>query len=138
MNGTNISPVTGTMTGISQLKKISPYEKNQAETMSNQSKDIAVTGLGDTVVSGQKGSWLKVSGVDFSKGISSCTVRASSSSGAAIKICTGGTSGDVLGYVEVPAGGMTEITVPVNSTTGTKDVYFVFSGSINLDTWQFA
>ena len=138
MNGTSINSVTGTMTGISQLKTISPYQKNQAETMSNQSNDISVTGLGDTIVSGKSGSWIKVSGVNFAKGSSQLTVRASSVSGAALKICTGGTDGEVMGYAEIPAGGMSEITVPVNSVSGTKDIYFVFSGSLDFDYWQFS
>ena len=138
MNGTQFQPVTGTMTAISQLKSINPYQKNQAETMSSQSNDISVTGLGDTVVSGQKGSWFKVSGVDFSKGIFNLTIRASSANGAALKVSAGGTDGTVLAYAEIPAGGMSEITVPANAFSGKDDIFFVFSDNVNLDYWQFS
>ena len=137
MTGDKINPVTGTMTGIPQLKKVSPYQTNQAEMMSSQSKDISVSGLGDTTVSGGKGSWLKVSGVDFSNGAKTMTVKASSASGAAIKVGTGLT-GDAVAYAEIPAGGMTEITVPVlNAPSGSKDLYFLFSGDITFDSWSF-
>ncbi len=138
MNGDKINAVTGTMTGIAQLNKLNPYQTNQAEMMSNQSKDISVSGLGDTAVSGTKGSWLKVSGADFSKGAKTLTVKASSKSGAAIKVAAGLT-GSAVAYAEIPAGGMTEITVPViNAPSGTSDLYFLFSGDITFDAWSFS
>ena len=129
---------TGTMKGVSQIETLDPYQKVQAETMSNQSKGISVTGLCDTVVHGGKGDWIKVSGAAFSKGSDSFTLRASSKNGAAVKICTGSASGTVVGYAEIEAGGkMSEITVPVESVSGTKDIYIVLSGDADLDWWQF-
>ena len=139
MNGTKMNSVTGTMTGIPQLKKISPYSKVQAETMSNQSNDISVNGLGDTTVYGKKGSWISVSGVDFSKGSKQMTVKASSAKGAVIKVCVDSPNGTAVAYAEIPAGNsMSEITVPVvNSVNGSKNIYFVFSDEINFDSWSF-
>ncbi len=138
-SGTSLNSVTGTMSGISQLKTLSPYQTVQAETMSNQSKDITVTGLGDSIVTGTKGSWIKASGVNFSNGATTMTVKASSKNGAVIKICTDSANGSAITYAEIPAGGvMSEITVPViNSVSGSKDVYFVFSGDISFDSWSF-
>ncbi|MDE6730379.1 MAG: family 43 glycosylhydrolase, partial [Oscillospiraceae bacterium] len=137
--GTALNSVTGTMTGIAQLKKLNPYQIVQAETMSNQSKDISVSGLGDTIVTGVKGSWIQTSSVDFSKKSNSLTIKASSQNGAAIKICTDSLDGTVIAYAEIPAGGKsTEITVPVDAVTGTKDLYFLFSDALNLDYWQFS
>ncbi len=130
--------VTGTMEGVAQLKTVDPYQKVQAETMSNQA-GINVRGQGDTVVTQiDKGDWISVSGVHFSKGASTLTVKASSAKGAAIKVCTGSPNGTVIGYVDVKAGSNSEITVPVNNVSGTKDVYFVFSGDMELDWWTFS
>lgn len=139
MNGTSFNSVTGTMAGIAQLKTLSPYDKVQAETMSNQA-GINVSGLGDTVVTEiSKGDWIKVSGADFSNGASKLTVRVSSVNGAAIKVCTGSANGTVVGYVDVPAGGsFSEITVPVNSVSGTQDLYFIFSDQLEFDWWSFS
>lgn len=137
MSGEKMNAVTGTMTGIAQLKKLNPYTTVQAECMSSQSKDITINGLGDTTVYGKKGSWIKVSGVDFSKGSKTMTIRASSANGAAIKVCAGGTDGDVIGYAEIPAGGMTEVSTAVNNVSGSKDIYFVFSDALELDSWSF-
>ena len=139
MDGTKMSSVTGTMSGISQLKSLNPYQSIQAETMSNQSKDITVTGLGNTTVKGVKGSWIKANGVNFSNGTKSLTIKASSNNGAVIKVCSGSTNGTAITYVEIPAGGsMSEVTVPtINSVSGNKDIYFVFSDDLEFDSWSF-
>lgn len=139
VNGTSIT-CKGSHTGVTQLEALDPYETVQAETMSNQSQGITVNGLSDTTVTGTKGSWIKVSGADFSKGAKTLTVKACSRSGAAIKVCTGGTNGEAVTYAEIKAGTTPEeITVPVvNSISGSKDLYFVFSGDITMDSWSFA
>ena len=125
------------MKGCSQIESLNPYTKVQAETMSNQSKNISVNGLMDTTVHGSKGEWTKVSGVNFNNGSDQITIRASAKNGAAVKICTGSPTGDVIGYAEIEAGSnMQEVTVPVNTVSGTKDVYFVFSNDIDFDWWQ--
>nr|MCR4644978.1 endo-1,4-beta-xylanase [Oscillospiraceae bacterium] len=129
---------TGSMKGIEkQLKALDPYTTVQAETMSNQSKNISVQGLRDTQVVGDKGEWTKVSGVDFSNGVKGITIKASSKNGCMIKITTGKVGGDVLAYAEIPAGGqMSETTFStVSNVTGQKDVYFEFSGDITFDSW---
>ena len=65
------------------------------------------------------------------------TFKASSKSGAALKVGTGLT-GDAVAYAEIPADGMTEITVPVvNAPSGTKNLYFLFSGDFTIDSWSF-
>ena len=139
-NKTTLNAVIGTMTGIAQLKTLNPYQTVQAETMSNQSKEITVIGLGNTIVSGTKGSWIKTSGVNFSNGASKLKIKASSKNGAVIKVCIGSINGTVLTYAEIPSGGtMTEITVPViNTVSGSQDIYFLFSNDVNLDSWVFS
>ena len=43
-------------------------------------------------------------------------------------------------YAEIKAGSTPEeITVPVvNSVSGNKDLYFVFSGDVTFDSWSFS
>ncbi len=140
MNGTKMESVTGTMKGISQLKALNPYQKVQAETISNQA-GINVRNTGDTIITEvDKGDWISVSGVDFAKGTAALTVKVASKNGAAIKVCTGSAKGAALGYVEVPAssGTFTEITVPVNNISGKQDLFFVFSGEVEMDYWYFS
>lgn len=137
MQGTKIQAVTGTMTGIAQKKTINPYQTVQAETMSNQA-GIQVRGLGDTVVTEiDQGDWLKVSGVHFSKGASQIAIKASSKSGCAVKICTGSPTGKAVGYAEIPSGRkMTTVSTAVQGLDGTQDLYFVFSGQAEMDSWS--
>ena len=137
MQGTKIQAVTGTMTGIAQKKTINPYQTVQAETMSNQA-GIQVRGLGDTVVTEiDQGDWLKVSGVHFSKGASQIAIKASSKSGCAVKICTGSPTGKAVGYAEIPAGGkMTTVSAIVQGLNDIQDLYFVFSGQAEMDSWS--
>ena len=137
MQGTKIQAVTGTMTGIAQKKTINPYQTVQAETMSNQA-GIQVRGLGDTVVTEiEQGDWLKVSGVHFSKGASQIAIKASSKNGCAVKICTGYPTGKAVGYAEIPSGGtMTTVSAMVQGLNGTQDLYFVFSGQAEMDSWS--
>ncbi|MDE5945725.1 MAG: endo-1,4-beta-xylanase, partial [Oscillospiraceae bacterium] len=123
-----ISAVTGTMKGIDQLKTLNPYGKIPAETIYRQA-GINVKGLGDTVVTDiQKGDWIGVKGVNFSKGASSVKVNVSSTNGGAIKICTGSENGKTVGYIKVPATGSSfkEITASVSGLNGTQDLYFIF------------
>ena len=137
MQGTKIQAVTGTMTGIAQKKTIDPYQTVQAETMSNQA-GIQVRGLDDTVVTEiDQGDWLKVSGVYFSKGASQIAIKASSKNGCAVKICTGSPTGKAVGYAEIPSGGtMTTVSAMVQGLNGTQDLYFVFSGQAEMDSWS--
>ena len=137
MQGTKIQAVTGTMTGIAQKKTINPYQTVQAETMSNQA-GIQVRGLGDTVVTEiDQGDWIKVSGVNFSKGAAQITMKVSSKNGCAVKICTGSPTGKAVGYAEIPSGGtMTTVSAMVQGFNGTQDLYFVFSGQAEMDSWS--
>lgn len=126
---------SGDMKGVSQIEWLDPYTTVQAETMSNQSDDVQVNGLRNTTVSMKSGSWIKVSGVNFSKGVNTITMKGSGN-GTVIKICTGSPTGDVIGYVELN-GSMSESTVAaVQSVSGTKDLYFVSSGNATLDSWS--
>jgi arabinoxylan arabinofuranohydrolase len=130
---------SGDMKGCSQIETLDPFAKQQAETMVNQSRDISISGRGDTVVNVKKGSWLKTTGVDFKTGANTLTVKASSKNGAVIKVATGQNK-EAMTYVEIPAGGQsTEITVPViNSPSGKNDLFFIFNGEADMDAWQFA
>lgn len=139
VSGTTLNSVTGTMEGVAQLKSLNPYEKVQAETIYRQA-GINVSGTGDTMVTDiQSGDWFGVAGAAFPNGAQSVTMQITSVSGGAVKICTGSPSGTAVGYIEVPAGSSnTELTAPVSGLSGTQELYFVFSGEMEVDWWQFS
>lgn len=137
-----IEPVTGTLQGVSQLKSLNPYETVQAETMYNQGgiNVRAVDSSGNTVITDvQRGDWISVKGVDFSKGSKSVTVRASSTKDAIIKICTGSADGEAIGYVKVSNtnGQLKDFTISVSNVTGVQELYFIFSDTLEFDNWSF-
>ena len=136
MSGGKIN-CSGDMKGCTQIETLDPFAKQQAETMQNQSKDISISGRGDTVVNVKKGSWLKTTGVDFKTGANTLTVKASSKNGCIVKVCKGSASGTAVSYAEIPAGNsMQEITVPVQGLSGEQDLCFVFNNSASIDSWK--
>ena len=126
------------MAGCEQIETLNPYVTNRAATMANQS-GIAISGVGDTVVTDiNKGDWIKLKGVDFANGCSTITVKASSQSGAVIKVSKGGPDGTAFAFVEVPAGSSNrEITVACKSISGVNDITFEFSGDMSFESWSF-
>ena len=131
----------GDMTGVKQIENLDPTKTVRAATMANESKGISVSGVGDTTVEFKKGEWAKVSKVDFSNvkdGI--LTAKASSKSGAIIKVTSGSRTGDAISYIEVPAGGsMTEIeTVLAEIPSGATDIYFIANGDLSFDSWSMS
>lgn len=131
---------SGSQTGVSQLENLDPTKTVRAATMSNQSKNISVSGCGNSVVNFKKGEWAKVSKVDFSKVSGTLTAKASSKNGAVIKVCQGSATGEAITYIEVPAGGsMTDIETPLaNIPSGASDIYFVANGDVSFDSWSMS
>ena len=131
-----LSQVTGTKTGISQLKALDPFKTVEAETLSHQG-GITISGSGNTSVGMEKGSWFGVTGADCGTGAKSVTIKASAKNGAVIKICTESASGTAVGYIEIPAGGsMQEITAPVSGLSGKQNLFFVSSNAAAIDSWK--
>lgn len=130
----------GSQTGVSQIENLDPTKTVRASTMSNQSKGISVSGVGNAVLELKKGEWAKVSKVDFSKVSGSLSAKASSKSGAIIKVCAGSATGEAITYIEVPAGGsMTDIETPLaNIPNGASDIYFVANGDVSFDSWSMS
>ena len=131
---------SGDMKGCSQIQNLDPTKTVRAATMANESKGITVSGVGNTTVEFKKGEWAKVSKVDFSKVSGTLTAKASSKSGAIIKVCAGSASGEAITYIEVPAGGSMEtIETPLaNIPSGASDIYFVANGDVSFDSWSMS
>ena len=126
--------MTGTTAGVSQVKPLNPFDTVQAETFSHQG-GVTTEGSGNTVVCGKRGSWFGVTGADCGNA-KRITMRASSASGAMIGVFTDSASGKMIGCIEIPAGGtMQDITAALSGLAGKQNLYFVFSGDAQIDTW---
>jgi len=96
------------------------------------------------VTSIHNGDYLKVRGVDFSKGATSVEVSIASLNGGKIEIHADKIDGQVVGVIDIKTTGEGDIwktvTTPVKNTKGVHDLYFVFRGEkelFNFDWWKF-
>ena len=90
------------------------------------------------------GDYLKVQGVDFSKGTQSIEVSVAALYGGNIEIHADAIDGPILGIVKVTGKAEGDIfktiKTPVKAVTGIHDLYFVFRGDRDLfyfDWWKF-
>jgi len=147
--------------GAPQIGTLNPYIKNEAETMaySEGLKTEFVTEwernipwdkgekVADRLIvtSINNGDFIKVQGVDFSKGTTSIDVSVASLYGGGIEIHIDKIDGPVLGTVDVNNSGEGDIwktiSTPVKNINGAHDVFFVFKGEkdlFNFDWWKFS
>ena len=133
-----INKGTPTMTGVAQLGNLNPYQTVQAENIFRQF-GITVSGLGNTVVNAKAGSFIGVKGADFSKGLSTITVRAKAEADTTIDVRVGSERGTVIGAIEVKASeDFQDFTGNFEGLSGTRDLYFTFNGNVVLDSWTAA
>lgn len=145
---------------VTQIGALNPYNKVQAETMANSEgvKTDMVTEWERNVPwdKGKKitdrlfvtaihnGDYMKVQGVDFSKGATSVDVSVASLYGGKIVIHTDKIDGLILATVNVNTSGEGDIwktvSASVQNIKGIHDLYFVFKGEkdlFNFDWWKF-
>lgn len=145
---------------VTQVGMLNPYNRTEAETMaySEGLKTELVTEwernipwdkgskIADRifVASIHNGDYIKVQGVDFSKGATSVDVSVASLYGGKIEIHTDKLDGLLLGTVNISTSGEGDlwktITTPVKNIKGVHDLFFVFRGEkdlFNFDWWKF-
>jgi hypothetical protein len=143
-----IPTITMTTTGAPQVGTLSPYVRQEAETIAWQSgvETEAASEGGMAVGWIENGDWVKVKGVAFGAGATSFAARvASGTSGGRIELRLGGAGGTLVGACDVPGTGgwqtWTTVSCPVAGATGTHDLYLRFAGGtgslLNVDWWQF-
>ncbi|WP_302976331.1 glycoside hydrolase family 43 protein [Paraprevotella clara] len=146
-----IRPVEATRDGLPQLKYVDPYVENEAETMAKgwniEVSDVAERGGNRAVAPLEDDAYVKVRGVDFSRGCSSFTARVacSNAGGGTIEIRLENPDGLLAGTLKVPSTGSTAqwqtCETSVSMYPGLYDIYFVFRGnrkaSMLMDRWTF-
>ena len=131
----------GTLSGVTQLENFDPYKENRFQTMAWQG-GVNVYGLGDTAVAYNRGDWTGISNVDFGAGAKSISINAGSKNGATVRISVDNPSGDVIGYVSIPNTGdnwtYTDVTADISGASGVKNLFFVASDDVVLNSFQFS
>ncbi len=145
---------------VTQVGMLNPYNRVEAETMAyseglktefvtewerniswDKGKKIADRLF---ITSINNGDYLKVQGVDFSKGATSVDVSIASLYGGKIEIHTDKIDGPIMGTINVTTSEEGDlwktITTPVKNIKGVHDLFFVFRGEkdlFNFDWWKF-
>jgi hypothetical protein len=145
---------------VKQLGSLNPYQRVEAETMAysqglktesatewerniawDKGKKVADRLY---VTSVNNGDYIKVQGVDFSKGATSVDVSVASLRGGKIEIRSDKINGPLVATVDIKTSGEGDIwrvvSTPVKKIKGVHDLYFVFRGEkdlFNFDWWKF-
>ena len=150
-----IKPVKATKAGVGPLCTLSPYLRQQAETI-NMAEGISVVGdesKGVYVTDIHSGDYIKVRNVDFgSVSPKSITIRVATSSekNVTLYVRTGSKTGTAIATCRFTSTGgdgvWEEKTIELSrNVVGVKDIYFTFSGTVqkdattlmNFDWWKF-
>ncbi|KAG8702733.1 hypothetical protein FRC09_004572 [Ceratobasidium sp. 395] len=138
-----------TTSGPSQIGTLSPYIRQEAETMAWSSgvETETCTEGGMQLSYLNNGDYVKLRGVGFGNGAKSFSARVSSAtSGGKIEIRLGSATGTLVGTCTVPGTGSwityTTVTCSVSGATGTQDLFLRFTGGsdnlFNFNWWQFS
>ena len=137
-----------TNSGPEQIEALNPFERVEAETIcwcegiKTEKDDSGAVNIGFI----QKGSYVKVAGVDFGEGADKFTAAvASAGSGGNIELHLDSKTGPVVGTLKVgDTGGWhnwEELSCNVAGASGVHDLYLVFNGGdgylMNVDWWKF-
>ena len=130
--------VKGTMKGPDQLKPLNPFRIVSAATMSRQA-GITVEGAnGQSWISGDTGSWIQVSGVDFGSGASSLLVTAMAPTDCTLYAVLDNPEGPVVSQVRIELPGDVKPAVfraPIQAE-GIHDLCLITDGEMKLYSWQ--
>lgn len=147
-------------TGVKQLGAVNPYKRIEAETIAfsegvktesatewerdspwNKGKTVADRFFVSSI---HNGDYIKVQGVNFSKGATSVDISAAALYGGIIEIHTDKIDGSILGTINVNTSGEGDVWRTINTQVknikGIHDLYFVFRGEKDLfyfDWWTF-
>jgi hypothetical protein len=146
--------------GVKQLGTLNPYVQTEAETIAfsegvkteqrTEWERDAPYNRGQKIIdrlfvtSIHNGDYIKVGGVDFSKGAASIDVNLASLRGGKIELHTDSVNGPLIAIITVTASGEGDLwktmNAPVKSVKGVHDLFFVFRGEkdlFNFDWWKF-
>jgi len=134
-NNGSLGNAKGTLSGVTQLQNVDGSALNYANSFAWQA-GISVSGQSYvTTVNYSRGAWTGVSQVNLGNA-SKITIKASSQSGATIKIAVGSESGQAIGYVDIDASSsMKEYTGTLSGASGVKNLFFIASGNCSIESW---
>ncbi len=129
--------VKGTMKGLDQLKPVNPFSAVSAATMSHQAGITVGSADGVSWITGESGSWIRISGVDFGTEAARLVIIAMPLSDCTVYAVLDDPESPVVSQVRisVPEGGEpASFSAPVKAE-GVHDLYLVTDGPMKLFSW---
>ncbi len=129
--------VNGTMKGLSQLKPLDPFKTVSASTMSHQAGISAYGADGRSWITGEAGSWIRVSGVDFGTEAATLAVTAMTPTDCTIYAVLDDPENPVVSQIriQIPEDGQpASFSAPIKAE-GVHDLYLITDGSMRLFSW---
>ena len=129
--------VKGTMKGLSQLKPLDPFKTVSASTMSHQAGISAYGADGRSWITGEAGSWIRVSGVDFGTEAATLAVTAMTPTDCTIYAVLDDPENPVVSQIriQIPEDGQpASFSAPIKAE-GVHDLYLITDGSMRLFSW---
>ena len=130
--------VKGTMKGLTQLKPFDPFRIVPAATMSHQAGITADGVDGKTWITGETGSWIRISGVDFGTDATSLTVTAMAPTDCTLYAVPDDPEGPAAAQfrITIPEDGKPAFfTAPID-IKGVHDLYLITDGPVTLYSWM--
>lgn len=122
---------------------ISAYSRIQAESF-NDDQGVQLSNGGAAIGYIGTGDWVKYENVNFDSGAKSVKARVSKGNSGTGKIDfrKGSSTGTILGSMSFGnTGGWTsfnELTADISNSSGTHDLYLVFTGNLDVDWFEFS
>ena len=129
--------VKGTMKGLDQLKPVDPFHTISASTMSHQAGITAYGTDARSWITGEAGSWIRISGVDFGTEAAILAVTAMPPTDCTVYAVLDDPENPIVSRVRitVPEGGQpASFSAPI-SAEGVHDLYLITDGPMKLFSW---
>ena len=129
--------VKGTMKGLDQLKPVDPFHTVSASTMSHQAGITVYGADGRSWITGEAGSWIRISGVDFGTEAAALAITAMAPTDCTVYAVLDDPDSSVVSQVRIriPDDGQpAAFSAPIRAE-GVHDLYLITDGPMKLFSW---
>ena len=129
--------VKGTMKGLDQLKPVDPFHTVSASTMSHQAGITVYGADGRSWITGEAGSWIRISGVDFGTEAAALAITAMAPTDCTVYAVLDDPDSSVVSQVRISIpddGQPAAFSAPIRAE-GVHDLYLITDGPMKLFSW---
>ena len=125
------------MKGLDQLKPVDPFHTVSASTMSHQAGITVYGADGRSWITGEAGSWIRISGVDFGTEAAALAITAMAPTDCTVYAVLDDPDSSVVSQVRISIpddGQPAAFSAPIRAE-GIHDLYLITDGPMKLFSW---